>query len=130
MQVSAAPLSGLSTGEIIAISGVAIVIVGWLVQGLGGLLKHDRNLVTKQDDEILRQVTALWKSHEHIKTELGYAKGELAVLSDRIENTLPNQRHWDTKLEAVRAHLDGKLDDLLKELKTTQIQLARIEKRD
>lgn len=118
--------NGFTTAEMIGIAAVSVVVVGWLVGAIGSLLKHDRMLVSKQDDETNRQILALWKSHDEIKAELNTARRELAVIDDRLQATMPDHHHWDQKLEAVRNQLETKLDKVLSELKQTQIQLATL----
>lgn len=113
-------------GEMIATGSVAVIVVGWLVGTIAGLLKHDRNVVTKQEDESKRQIVALWKSQDEIRTELNDARRELAVINDRVQSSLPDQKHWDMKFESFRIHLEKKLDAVLEKLHDTQIQLTRI----
>lgn len=125
MQAVAAA-SGLSTAELIAMCAVGVVVIGWVVGAIGNLLKQDRKTISAKDEELNRQVLALWKNHDDIRRELDSARRDLAVIDDRIQNVIPDQHHWDSKLEAVRSQLERKLDTVLSELKTTQIQLARI----
>lgn len=122
--------NGFTTTEMIGIAAVSVVVFGWLVSALAGLLKHDRKIVSDQDTESKRQITALWKSHDEIRRELDSARKDLAVIDDRLQTTLPDQHHYDTKLESLRSRLEGKLDKVLDELKATQITLARITPED
>jgi ABC-type uncharacterized transport system ATPase subunit len=128
MQVS--PSTGFTTGEVIALTGVTAIGIGWLVSAIAGLLKHDRNIVTKQDDEHIRQITALWKAQDDIKRMLDAARTDIAVIDDRLQNTIPDMHHYDSKLETLRTRLESKLDEVLDKLHTTQIQLARITPED
>jgi septal ring factor EnvC (AmiA/AmiB activator) len=122
--------SGFTITQLIAISAVSVVALGWLVGALSNLLKRDRDSVDKQGTEQQRQIGALWKSHDDIRRLLDDARKDIAVIDDRLQNTIPDMHHYDSKLETLRTRLEGKLDEVLDKLHSTQITLARITPED
>lgn len=117
--------SSFTNKDWLELAGFGLIVFGWAISIIRSLLNRDRANIDKADTELSRQVEALWKNQDELQREVVDAKKDIAVIDDRLKN-IPASDRWDTKLEAVRAGLEAKMDKVLSELTKTQIKLAQL----